>query len=133
MSEYIERDVVTKGIMAAKWMDGYDGAMAMEIAASVPATEAVSLHDIYRVIAGHSYYHGDAILAALSCIVEGKEVNPVRPVDVARVTRCKDCKHYDLGVCLKIYADGNMHTGAWQPRRPEDFCSYGKRKDDADG
>ena len=52
--------------------------------------------------------------------------------DVAPVVRCKDCKHYDLGVCLKIYSDGNMHTDAWQSRRPEDFCSYGERKEGAD-
>ena len=51
-------------------------------------------------------------------------------IDAVVVTRCKDCKHYDLGVCLKIYSDGNMHTEAWQSRRPEDFCSYGERKDD---
>ena len=51
----------------------------------IPAAKAVSLHDIYRVIAGHSYYHGDGILAALTCIAEGKEVNPVRPADVAPV------------------------------------------------
>lgn len=51
----------------------------------IPTTKAVSLHDIYRVIAGHSYYHGDCILAALTCIAEGKEVNPVRPADVAPV------------------------------------------------
>lgn len=52
---------------------------------------------------------------------------------VARVTRCKDCKHYGMGVCLKIYSDGNAHPEAWQSRKPEDFCSYGERKDDADG
>ena len=51
---------------------------------------------------------------------------------VARVTRCKDCKHYDMGVCLKIYSDGNAHPEAWQSRKPEDFCSYGERKDGAD-
>ena len=51
----------------------------------IPAAKAVSLHDIYRVIAGHSYYHGDRILAALTCIAEGKEVNPVRPTDMAPV------------------------------------------------
>lgn len=39
MDEYIKRDVVMKRIMAAKWMDGYDGAMAMEIAASAPAAD----------------------------------------------------------------------------------------------
>jgi hypothetical protein len=41
MAEYIKRDVVTKGIMAAKWVDGYDGAMAMEIAASAPTADVV--------------------------------------------------------------------------------------------
>ena len=39
MAEYIKRDVVMKEIMAAKWMDGYDGAMAMAIAASTPAAD----------------------------------------------------------------------------------------------
>ena len=53
--------------------------------------------------------------------------------DVAPVVRCKGCKHYDMGVCLKIYSDGNAHPEAWQSRKPEDFCSYGERKDDADG
>lgn len=32
----------------------------------IPAAKVVSLRDIYRVIAGHSYYHGDGILAALT-------------------------------------------------------------------
>lgn len=47
--------------------------------------------------------------------------------DVAPVVRCKDCKHYDMGVCLKIYSAGNIHSAAWQKRKPEDFCSYGER------
>lgn len=51
--------------------------------------------------------------------------------DVAPVVRCKNCVHYDLGVCLKIYSDGNAHPEAWQPRKPEDFCSYGERKEKA--
>jgi hypothetical protein len=50
--------------------------------------------------------------------------------DVAPVVRCKDCNHYEMGVCLKIYSDGNVHPEAWQPRRPEDFCSYGERKEE---
>ena len=39
MAEYIKRDVVMKKIMATKWMDGHDGAMAMAIAASAPAAD----------------------------------------------------------------------------------------------
>lgn len=53
-------------------------------------------------------------------------------VDAEVVVRCKDCKHYDMGVCLKIYSDGNVHSAAWQKRKPDDFCSYGERKDGAD-
>ena len=49
----------------------------------------------------------------------------------APVVKCKNCEHYDLGVCLKIYSDGNVHPEAWQSRKPEDFCSYGERKDES--
>ena len=60
--------------------------------------------------------------------------NQQRPtIDAVPVVRCRDCKHYDMGVCLKIYSDGNAHPEAWQSRKPEDFCSYGERKDGADG
>ncbi len=43
---------------------------------------------------------------------------------VARVTRCKDCKHEFGGRCSIC---------GFQKRNPEDFCSRGERKDDADG
>ena len=45
-----------------------------------PADQCVPLSEVYRVIAGHSDYHGDNILAALTCIAAGKEVKPVRPL-----------------------------------------------------
>ena len=60
--------------------------------------------------------------------VDAEDIDNAPTVDAVEVVRCKDCKHYDLGVCLKIYSDGNAHPEAWQPRRPEDFCSYGDRK-----
>lgn len=59
-------------------------------------------------------------------------LDEIPAADVAQVVRCKDCKHYDMGVCLKIYSDGNVHSAAWQKRKPEDFCSYGERKDGDD-
>lgn len=93
--------------------------------ADMSGAKAVSLHDIYRVIAGHSYYHGDRILAALTCIVEGKEVNPVRPADVAPVVYCRHCRSYNkprLGWC-------SVHLDC---EGPDDFCGYGVRKDDDD-
>lgn len=59
-------------------------------------------------------------------------INAIPAADVAEVVRCKDCKHYEMGVCLKIYSDGNVHQDAWQRRKPDDFCSYGDRKDGGD-
>lgn len=56
-----------------------------------------------------------------------EDFQSIPAADVAPVVRCKDCKHYDMGVCLKIYSDGNVHPEAWQRRKPEDFCSYGER------
>ena len=34
MDEYIKRETAVRAVMAAKWVDGSDGAMAMEIVAS---------------------------------------------------------------------------------------------------
>lgn len=42
--------------------------------------KVVPLSEIFRVIAGHSDYHGDNILSALTCIAEGKEVKPIKPI-----------------------------------------------------
>nr|DAQ02899.1 MAG TPA: hypothetical protein [Caudoviricetes sp.] len=76
---------------------------------------------------------GAALREAKYAAVRGLDpvafVEDVPVADVAPVVRCKGCKHYDMGVCLKIYSDGNVHPEAWQPRRPDDFCSYGERKD----
>lgn len=44
--------------------------------------------------------------------------------DVAPVVRCKDCKHYDIG--------GSCIICGFQSRKPDDFCSYGERKEGAE-
>lgn len=41
MDEYIKRETAVRMVMAAKWGDGSDGAMAMEIVASAPAADVV--------------------------------------------------------------------------------------------
>lgn len=39
MPEYIKRETAVRAVMAAKWVDGSDGAMAMEIVATAPAAD----------------------------------------------------------------------------------------------
>lgn len=39
MAEYIKRETAVRAVMAAKWADGSDGAMAMEIVASPAAAD----------------------------------------------------------------------------------------------
>lgn len=41
----------------------------------------IHIDDVYRLIAGHSNYHGDSILSAFTCLVEGKDVKPIAPLD----------------------------------------------------
>lgn len=41
----------------------------------------IYLKDVYKLIAGHSNYHGDNILSALTCVAEGKTVNDIEPLD----------------------------------------------------
>ena len=46
--------------------------------------------------------------------------------DFLPVVRCKDCKHCDPE---NYHCDHPMGTAAPLKRKPDDFCSYGERKD----
>ena len=65
----------------------------------------------------------EAILAVRSILHSAKAI------DAVPVVRCEKCVHYEMGVCLKIYDDGAASRYAWQERKPDDFCSYGERKE----
>ena len=96
MAEYINKETAIAKLTALEVIEP-NATMtdAKRVLADIPNVKVVSLHDIYRVIAGHSYYHGDRILAALTCITEGKEVNPVRPTDLAPVVYGKWIVRFD--------------------------------------
>ena len=64
--------------------------------------------------------------------VDAKQIADAPTVDAVEVVRCRECKHYEMGVCLKIYDDGAASRYAWQERKPNDFCSYGEQKGWAD-
>ena len=58
MDEYIKRETAVRMVMAAKWGDGSDGAMAMEIVASAPAADVAPVRHgqwIYDKKAQRSY------------------------------------------------------------------------------
>lgn len=50
-------------------------------------------------------------------------INDAPTVDAVPVVRCKDCKHY------RNYPDGLCYLCAVCVE-PDDFCSYGERRDD---
>ena len=60
----------------------------------------IHIDDVYRLIAGHSNYHGDNILSALTCIAEGKNVTkPITPLDE------EDCSNDNVQNCFNEILD----------------------------
>ena len=49
MNEYIKRETAVRAVMAAKWVDGSDGAMAMEIVASPAAANVAPIEALERL------------------------------------------------------------------------------------
>ena len=131
MAEYIDR-----GTAIAKLTDldiikpNATMTDAKRLLADMPGAKAVSLHDIYRVIAGHSYYHGDRILAALSCIAEGKEVNPARPADVAPVVHGRWNADETCSLCGEKSTEG-LDATKWNYWLPN-YCPHCGAKMDGD-
>ena len=56
-------------------------------------------------------------------------INDAQTIDAVEVVRCRDCKHCDPE---NYHCDHPMGTAAPLRRKPNDFCSYGERKEGAD-
>ena len=65
----------------------------------------------------------EAILAVKSIL------HAAKPIDAVPVVRCLECKHCDPE---NYHCDHPMGTVAPLRRKPDDFCSYGERKEGAD-
>ena len=61
--------------------------------------------------------------------VDAKQISEAPTIDAVPVVRCWDCNHCDPE---NHHCDHPMSTAAPLSRKPDDFCSYGERKDDAD-
>ena len=56
-----------------------------------------------------------------------RKISEAPTVDAVEVVRCKDCVYYreEELVCIGVSCIGDSHAN-WYP---DDFCSYGERKD----
>lgn len=83
-----------------------------------------------RLVVLPCYYHGDRILAALTCIVEGQEVNPVSPADVAPVVHARWIPfHSETAGDIQYCSNCEIGNAA-----KSDFCpNCGAKMDGGDG
>ena len=61
--------------------------------------------------------------------VDAKQIADAPTVDAVEIVRCRECKHCDPET---HHCDHHMGTAAPLRRKPDDFCSYGERKEGAD-
>ena len=73
MPEYINREDAVKAVMAAKWVDGSDGAMAMEIVASQPASDVAPVVHGRWVESKYDQETGDYMEKCSRCGVFSRE------------------------------------------------------------
>ena len=57
-------------------------------------------------------------------------LNSAPTVDTVPVVRCKDCKHYEIHKPKVL--ENCERKGYIIPMKPDDFCSYGERKEGAE-
>ena len=82
MDEYIKRETAARAVMAAKWVDGSDGAMAMEIVASQAAADvAPVVHTRWAHLGGDEW----------CCSVCGFVITTEGSWDKPTQKYCEDC------------------------------------------
>ena len=80
--------------------------MAIEaLSAADRPKNMIHIYDVYRLIAGHSDYHGDSILSAFKCLVEGKDVKDITPLDESADRPTMD-KEYLIDLIQEAVYDG---------------------------
>lgn len=77
----------------------------------------LDVHDQYSL----GLYHG--------AVTDKDLINEMPIVDAVPVVRCRECKHCDPE---NHHCDHHMGTATPLRRKPDDFCSYGERKEGVD-
>ena len=60
-------------------------------------------------------------------LILAETVDNAPTIDAVPVVRCRECNHCDPE---NYHCDHPMGTAAPLRRKPDDFCSYGERKED---
>ena len=75
------------------------------------------------------YYLAEKIECPGEPLVYWYDIEAAPTVDAVPVVRCRECKHCDPE---NYHCDHPMGTAAPLRRKPDDFCSYGERKEGVD-
>lgn len=126
MIEQITVNPINESLFSAEFLKGFRCGVKRQFQADVEEIakaknrpkNMIHIDDVYRLIAGHSNYHGDSILSAFTCLIEGKDVKPIAPLDesadieedVARRIATIIENEQDMRVILK---NAEPKTGKW--------------------
>lgn len=125
-----------KKITHVKYCYAYEGDyeafdMAIKALSADRPKNMIHIDDAYRLIAGHSDYHGDSILSAFTCLVEGKDVKSIAPLDesadrrTGKWIRCKKQNKADLYNGNALYECSNCgHTDLHAETQEVPYCWY---------
>lgn len=90
----------------------------------------VALNGIDKNIANLRHHAGNNCVAnsAINLVQYTRDFIAALPsVDAVEVVRCRDCKHLMFSDCYGECGEGHMGIVS-----PDDFCSYGRRKEGDD-
>ena len=90
--------------------------------------DAVEALDGKIIVTGHK--NADTVLQYMKDI--SNRIKSLKPADVVPVVRCENCVHWsDSNQCERPELAGNRwHDDKYFETLPDDFCSYGERKED---
>ena len=84
---------------------------------------------LHRKVKTETNPYGKPIIDYDSGVKVLEWIDKAPTIDAVPVVRCRECKHCDPET---HHCDHHMGTVAPLRRKPDDFCSYGERKEGAD-
>ena len=123
MSDYIKREDAINALKNAFDTVPMPYAIAEGILKDVPYADVVSRKDYESMEHTVAVLNAEIMSNIMSRVKALTAPNPF--ADVVEVVRCKDCKHHNGVTCEFWSADPYEQS----PALPDDYCSYGERKD----